>query len=110
MNTIHIAIMAAAASIEERPELFKFDTCQVPDIRCGTPGCALGWIASHLGYDEWADNRDFFNVIGVEDDAFYERMAEISGGEQLWMDDPTTCANTLRKYADRYHFAPAEGN
>ena len=41
------AILQAADTIEQNPSLFEFTSVQRPDPECGTPACALGWIAAY---------------------------------------------------------------
>ena len=49
---IRQALLKAADSIEQHPKLFSFHSCELPN-ECGTPGCALGWLAVHLGKEEF---------------------------------------------------------
>ena len=110
---IRTAILKAADSIERHPELFDFDSTAIPD--CGTPGCALGWIAFHLGEyafntmpHKWntmklgkalclTDEASGINWAGLN---FYRRLSCIVSG---WKDDASLCAKALRLYADKFH-------
>jgi hypothetical protein len=116
MNTRE-AILRSADHIERRPGEFDFDSVDIPDRPgCGTPGCAIGWIAHFTGYDE-INSRGFDRVLPVTATEFYIRMDEMSGGarpvpgsfsyvEGEWRTSAAVCAATLRRYADTYH--PAE--
>jgi len=110
---IREAILKAADSIEQYPDLFNFSSCSVPNAECGTPGCALGWIGLHAGmavYTKRDHTNRFMNSLdGVanlttgDNDAFtfYSRMGKIGGPK--WGHSAASCAATLRKYADKYH-------
>ncbi len=111
---IRTAILKAADSIEQNPKMFWFSSISTPD--CGTPGCALGWVAYHIGegvlcgnsWDPWKlgrrlgilENGKYMAGIG-----FYHRMDKLHGGYD-WKDSAPECAKALRLYADKYH--PAE--
>jgi hypothetical protein len=47
---IYNAIMKAADQVETHPESFDFWVNDIPE-RCGSPGCALGWIGFYLGLE-----------------------------------------------------------
>jgi len=108
MNTIRQAILKAADSIEQHPELFNFHSVSLP--HCDSPGCALGWIAVHLNSPEllystgsgwWSEKLN--KIMGTRGDAhFYQRMRNLYGGFK-WRYTAKNCAKTLRKYADKYH-------
>jgi len=108
---IRQAILMAADSIEQNPKLFDFNTAEIPD--CNTPGCALGWIAAHLGesihlYGGW-NYKKLARVMGTRGDIeFYERMNALNGHK--WKHNADKCAKTLRLYADKYHSAPIESH
>ena len=95
---IRQAILKAADSIEQHPELFNFHTTRMPD--CDTPSCALGWIALHAGKNEFRGYRDVLNVRSGKE--FYLRMRDLHGGFG-WRHTAVDCANALRLYADKYH-------
>ena len=103
------AILRAADSIEERPELFRFSSTRTPD--CGTPGCALGWISAHLGGtagESWGMHDELFEAMGIafeQHGRFYDRMNAIATG---WAWDADRCASALRQYADKYHPAQSK--
>ncbi len=107
------AIMKAADQIQHFPKLFDFGSTERPD--CGTPGCALGWVATFLGLKKvWWDTEVFYKLLGIDkggmtgnggDDEFYARMDAFSGSAG-WRFDANTCAATLRLYAEKYHAKP----
>jgi hypothetical protein len=124
--TPYQAVMAAADHIETNPAQFDFLTYSLPTgTHCGTPGCALGWIA-FFGLVEGADAgtwsrerlREFHPLL--DERSFYARMNAIApakrfnekcphfnAGQYVWTQDPQLCAETLRKYAQT-HLAPAK--
>ena len=100
---IRTAILKAADSIERNPHLFSFGSVAIPNKDCGTPGCAIGWIAYHRKGDvifgrSWLPHK----TIGISDVQFYKRMINIYDGHK-WKFSADECASTLRKYADKYH-------
>lgn len=105
-NEIRNAVLLAADHIEHFPSEFNFFSFEVPMERhCGTPGCALGWVAHFLGHrgDDWT------GLVGVGDTDFYERMdafeghdAEVFGTWGKWSKSAPACAAALRRYADEY--------
>ena len=104
---IRTAILKAADSIEQNPNLFNFSSILMPDSDCGTPGCALGWIAYHRKGDAiFGSTWIAHNAIGIVDGKFYKRMINLYDGHE-WKYSADECAATLRKYADKYH--PAQG-
>ena len=110
--TVREAILKTADSIERHPRLFNFSSCVTANPDCGTPGCALGWLAFHLG----VAGNNFTKVcelIGLTDSLdnsnhgqFYSRMNALDAGRE-WKVSAALCATTLRQYADKYHPAPA---
>ena len=105
------AILKAADSIEQNPHLFNFGSTEVAG--CNTPGCALGWIACHLGQ---AKEGQYFEaptlgaLLGLKDNGrpwaganFYDLMDEFS---EQWHEDAAKCSAALRLYADKYHPEP----
>lgn len=88
---IRTAILSAADSIEKHPKLFDFDTMGIPDSDFGTPGCALGWIAFHLGDCEFSTRSSWSGskvgaCLSLMDangpwagTNFYDRMRAITG-------------------------------
>ena len=104
------AIMAAADHIEGNPAEFKFSSCQVPSrAHCGTPGCALGWIACFYGKEPGRASYPFMPEFGLPSDAaFYDRMRTLARQSpnperKFWQEDAGLCAATLRLYAKHYH-------
>jgi hypothetical protein len=107
---IRTAILKAADHIERNPKQFDYASVWQPDApNCGTPGCALGWIASFAKYK--SSNKTFGcvarDLLGLlddygdgGDDAFYKRMGGI---DEDWNRNARICAATLREYADKYH-------
>lgn len=120
---IHDAILKAADQIEQHPELFDFIEVGVP--RCGSPGCALGWITffseptKHIkrNYTCDFDVVYFDGALGelglLEPSQFYDRMDRFNllrffTGAR-WTRDAQLCAKSLRKYAKKYHPKPKYG-
>ena len=107
MNNIRTAIMKAAGSIEQNPDIFSFGSIKCPDPDCGTPGCAIGWMGFHMGMEGLSSMELFtrvnsslgINGIGIE---FYGRMDAVFGGHK-WKHSATNCAKALRLYADKFH-------
>ena len=101
---IREAILKAADSIEQNPTLFRFSSVDIPG-ECGSPGCALGWIAHHVG---WVENGRRFldgiaSVMGEDSpEAFYTKMDDLEEGG-WWGTSAYICAASLRLYADKYH-------
>jgi len=95
--------MHAANAIESQPHLFDWSSCDVAG--CGTPGCALGWIAAfRVGHHEggaWSGE----STVGVRSSEFYDRMRSVcpTDDENEWKRDAAICAHTLRLYAEKYH-------
>ena len=110
---IRQAILKAADSIGLAPDQFEFRSCDIPD-GCGTSGCALGWIAYHLGtcrFEGMIENQwnaeKLGKYMGLEKNNkawagwnFYERMNNFDGS---WSNNANECAKALRAYADKYH-------
>lgn len=108
---IREAILKAADSIEQNPGLFNFSSIRVPDFDCGTPGCAIGWMAYHLGLGEWAEgdqgdglywilDRSYALKEIMDQQTFYNTMDNLSEG---WRIDAKSCAVGLRLYANKYY-------
>jgi len=113
MTNIRQAILMAARSIEQNPELFNFQSFVAPNKSCDTPGCALGWIGIYLG----ATIRDQLSItvngyrfqdglISIAEtlgyhhpDEFYAQLDAIGA----WRNKASDCANTLRLYVNKYH-------
>lgn len=110
VSTVKLAMLLAADQIEGSPELFRFSSVEVPD--CGTPGCAIGWMAYYLremegdeGEDwlvSWSRARDVFAPGGVGDGVFYMRMNDVARGHGDWHVDASVCAAGLRRLAEAY--------
>ena len=113
---IRQAILAAADSIEQNPDLFEFGSTDIPNPSCGSTGCAIGWIALHLGYpageymsNEDASGKTVYQRLGIplgehgEKDVCFHHMSHFLGDGIEWKLSPIKCAQGLRLYADRYH-------
>ena len=104
---IRNAILKAADSIERYPQLFDFDSIYPPNADCGTPGCALGWIAYHLGIKDWigAEDGRVYEELGIAKNCCFPRLDTVcdSSNPFDWKYSPELCAKTLRLYADKYH-------
>jgi hypothetical protein len=111
---IRQAILRAADHVQRSPRDFEFREIAVPTA-CGSPGCAIGWVAHFTGmtfpvhgcgiYPHHAKTISLVHpvcesVFGVDHHEFYTRMDALSSG---WRRDPVTCARALRLYADKYH-------
>lgn len=105
---IRQAILAAADHIERNPSEFNFYSIDIPrNPGCGTPGCALGWIATFLGmsnYSAYHHGKGLEDVLGISSIRFYSRMIELDPSWHLFAEN---CAKTLRLYVDKYHPVPA---
>lgn len=111
---IYDAIMKAADQIEEAPASFNFMSTRIPD-RCGSPGCALGWIGLFAGRPKgvqwWSFAAVATHVLGLPDSTdFYHRMDDLTpfvrrltGESWQWRDNAKDCARNLRLYANKYH-------
>src|SRR6185437_10876015 len=103
---VYNAIMRAADHIERHPQEFNFNSTSIPDgPGCGTPGCALGWIAvfsdreaSH--YKSPCYPEGYRSIGAIAENAlncsssleFYFRMHTIA---PKWRSDAATCAQAL---------------
>ncbi len=111
---IRQAILKAADSIEKNPNLFDFNSVVDPSLKCGTPGCALGWIGFHLDMERrWGGGfrnglDSVSEKIGMSDDQlkFYSVMDGLCGNYD-WRKSADECARGLRFLADKYH--PVQG-
>jgi hypothetical protein len=104
---IRDAILAAASHIERNPGEFAFSSINIPDgPGCGTPGCAIGWIAAFRKGEYQSFNGKAWNAVcnpmGINDSLFYDRMCVLDGGHE-WKHDAARCAGALRAYAYKYH-------
>lgn len=102
---IRQAILMAADSIEQNPNIYNFSSGHVPP--CGSPGCLLGLIGFHFGVKVGECNvQTCDKVFGFTNTGtLYERMCDLSGGD--WMSKPDEAVKVLRLYADKYH--PSQG-
>lgn len=67
MNSIYTAIMKAANTIEQQPELYIFQANQVPE--CGSPGCLIGHIGAQLGHvGQGVYSGETWAMIGLDPD------------------------------------------
>lgn len=101
---IRTVMYKAANSIEQNPEMFSFVSIDMPG--CGMPGCALGWIAYHVGgcghiYGNGWWSHLVEEAIGCDSMGFYDRMNELTLHE--WKNSAPECAKALRLYADKYY-------
>lgn len=98
------AILKAADQIEQTPEMFNFMSTVKPDLSCGTPGCALGWIGffANLKPQEYGGFvSETATALGVNASQFYDRMDDCAEDRE-WIDSAQLCAKGLRAYADKY--------
>lgn len=99
---IGTAILKAADSIEQNPNLFNFSSIFNPNPDCGTPGCAIGWISLWSGKAWEFPGSAIHKAMGVNTDTcFYKRMNSLVG--HGWQLEAAVCAKALRLYADKYH-------
>ena len=94
------AILRAANSIEKYPDLFRFSSTDLPQPECGSPGCALGWIAFHASKSAMHQYREVLDISNSK--IFYLRLHRLCGGFK-WKRSATVCSSTLRLYANKYH-------
>jgi hypothetical protein len=107
---IRQAVLKAADSIEQYPGLFDFSSVVKPNMDCGVPSCAIGWIAFWLGINDMLPIDLFGKVtesLGLGSDFhaatfFYKRMDNVYG-DVGWKWSAPECAKALRLYADKYH-------
>lgn len=111
---IRQAILKSADHIEQRPTEFDYDSVDIPESPgCGTPACAIGWIAHFLEVPSFP-HPTFDGIVECDACEFYTRMDEMSGGGRpededapyikgRWREDAAVCADTLRRYAEKYH-------
>lgn len=112
MTSIYQAIMKTADVFERNPRLFNFYVLSVPE--CGAPGCAIGYIAHHLGRreDEPPFDVNFESVLPVDTSTFYRRMTTLTRGTETelswgeWTHSAALCVTGLRAYAAKYHAEP----
>lgn len=103
---IRQAILRAADHIESYPAQFDFNQCAIPeDLSCGTPGCALGWIAFFSGAIDACGLLEVTERLSMaEPSIFYRRMNQLdSENTGNWMYSAKVCARNLRLYADKHH-------
>ena len=107
MSEQRIALLKAADQIESQPDTFDFHSIAYPrEIKCGSPGCALGWVRLFAGLP---GNllRITAQFLGYPDEEpFYDEMRHLVGDE--WQKDAALCAKGLRLIADK-HFPVREG-
>ena len=99
---IRQAILSAADSIEQYPQMFDFGSVDIPDHDCGTPGCALGWIGFHLGFGKHGYLRQVNDALGLQHSACFIQLTK-TVGHQHWKNSADECAKALRQYADIHH-------
>jgi hypothetical protein len=102
------AILQAADHIETRPWSFNFGESRKPEP-CGSAGCALGWIGHYAEIERNEDTPyymdDVVAVMGTTEAEFYSRMDDAQQwlDGKSWSSDNVRCADTLRRYADKYY-------
>ena len=109
MNTRQ-AILAAADHIEAEPHLYEFARTIVPENTCGTPACALGWIAHFAGLPQQSMEEVSHLLFNMGQTEFYTRVSTVLGTD-YWCGytddghdgDPELTAKGLRLYADKYY-------
>lgn len=117
---VYDALLAAADHIEQNPELYYFDSSEMPSQNGRGRGCMLAWIGElaqpgrFLGADAVAP---YF--MGVQPRAFFVEIAEICHGMKfddidcqesrrfVCLRDPVQVARAMRIYAER-HFKDAD--
>jgi hypothetical protein len=112
--SIRNALLSAANKIEANPSLFDFNSIYVPDGGCGSPGCAIGWVAHFRGgaaqHKIVSDKRHSHEyawepvaAVGTSSREFYDTMSDISehteSDRYTWKDEAGACARCLRGYA-----------
>lgn len=117
MTDIYTALMKAADHIKHNPKNFMFSASGVPCANeCGTPGCAMGWIAAYMGHESGTEFYAAHKELGLSPEAqdnvpshgahvsfaFYNRMDSIHGSYR-WRCYADECARSLRLYAAKYH-------
>lgn len=100
---VYDAIMKAADRIETDPSLFEYRQARVHG--CGSPACAIGWIAFCAGESEqekWGalDERSI-RLLGV--DYWHTFEVRMSSLVRRWTLNASDCATALRAYAAKYH-------
>ncbi len=109
---IRQAILKAANHIESNPERFDYGSCGIPEHEtCGTPGCAVGWVAFFAGQKECNEpmNAICARTLGIDFwNTFIRRMDTLD--DQSWRFTASQCAKHLRLYADKYHPATPDWN
>ena len=97
------ALLAAADQIEHEPSSFDYMSVQVPSGLCGSPGCALGWIAYFLdaskGRSLGAAEPALFEKMGIGPDVAFPELTTVFGSTK-WTSSALKCAEGLRMYAD----------
>ena len=103
---IRKVLLNAADLIERHESDYRFTSTNIPSGKCGSPGCALGWIAYAAGWKK-ADGS-FLDEIAIKignknDEDFYNRMEIATGIGKFPMWSVQQVADGLRIYADKYH-------
>ena len=103
---LRFAILKAADSIQQFPKLFNFGSISCPDIGCGSPACALGWLGFYTKAKTYSRGHSYVNgldsIVDVDSARFYRRMDALPGF-RTWRTDAASCTKSLRLYADKYH-------
>jgi hypothetical protein len=102
---IRQAILRAADQIQGHPELWNYWKIHTPS--CGTPGCAIGWIAAMRGVSGFV-SEVCAAALGIDAEEFYERMRSKPIDCPVSIADAPKIAAGLRAYADKYHPAPVK--
>lgn len=106
------ALLLTADFIEQHPQKFDFNQVEQPSgPSCGTPGCALGWLAALAGlqantYGSF-DSAAIMAFMGIPrrsgggyDAFFYDKMNRI---DKDWDANASRCARAMRLFADQYY-------
>lgn len=100
------AILKAADHIERHSEGYDFWHNIVP-VRCGSHGCALGWIGYFAGLTEYGSAQQIVSeYLGIDSSAFfYADMCELTNSSpnpyKGWYISHSLAAKGLRLYADK---------
>lgn len=95
---IYNAIMKAAEEVLVGKQ-FDYLSCWTPQPKCGTPGCAVGWVAHARGLNGHVGDV-CKEALGVTYGDFEIRMSTV---RPQWWVSPRACSEGLRLYAAKYH-------
>lgn len=83
---------------------FNYQCTLVPE--CGSPGCAVGWVAHFRGVMPSVRVIDemCMDALGIQYwGTFVPRMDSLERPEEYWRSNADECAAVLRRYAARHH-------